>query len=150
MKKLAILTLTFLALTGSAYAVNIGDLENARGYSYMYRMNGQQYYADNRVIVRAGEGNNYEIIAKTYSHQGAMYYMTEYINHYYFNQDADTIYRTQDEINLIDARTGQILRRNIKKNPKLKELKPDTYGYMQAIYSKNMAIAAGQLKEVSN
>ncbi|EFL57011.1 hypothetical protein HMPREF9684_0128 [Veillonella atypica ACS-134-V-Col7a] len=150
MKKLAILTLTFLTLTGSAYAVNIGDLENARGYSYMYRMNGQQYYADNRVIVRAGEGNNYEIIAKTYSHQGAMYYMTEYINHYYFNQDADTIYWTQDEINLIDARTGQILRRNIKKNPKLKELKPDTYGYMQAIYSKNMAIAAGQLKEVSN
>ena len=150
MKKLAILTLTFFALTGSAYAVNIGDLENARGYSYMYRMNGQQYYADNRVIVRAGEGNNYEIIAKTYSHQGAMYYMTEYINHYYFNQDADSIYWTQDEINLIDARTGQILRRNIKKNPKLKELKPDTYGYMQAIYSKNMAIAAGQLKEVSN
>lgn len=150
MKKLAILALTFLTLTGSAYAVNIGDLENARGYSYMYRMNGQQYYADNRVIVRAGEGNNYEIIAKTYSHQGAMYYMTEYINHYYFNQDADTIYWTQDEINLIDARTGQILRRNIKKNPKLKELKPDTYGYMQAIYSKNMAIAAGQLKEVSN
>ena len=114
MKKLAILTLTFLALTGSAYAVNIGDLENARGYSYMYRMNGQQYYADNRVIVRAGEGNNYEIIAKTYSHQGAMYYMTEYINHYYFNQDADTIYLTQYEINLIDARTGKILRRNIK------------------------------------
>ena len=150
MKKLAILTLAFCALVGSAHAVNIGDLENARGYSYMYRMNGQQYYADNRVIVRAGEGNNYEIIAKTYSHQGAMYYMTEYINHYYFNQDADTIYWTQDEINLIDARTGQILRHNIKKNPKLKELKPDTYGYMQAIYSKNMAIAAGQLKEVSN
>ena len=150
MKNLAILTLTFCALVGSAHAVNIGDLENARGYSYIYRMNGQQYYADNRVIVRAGEGNNYEIIAKTYSHQGAMYYMTEYINHYYFNQDADTIYWTQDEINLIDARTGQILRRNIKKNPKLKELKPDTYGYMQAIYSKNMAIAAGQLKEVSN
>ena len=150
MKKLAILTLTFVTLMSSAQAVNIGDLENARGYSYMYRMNGQQYYADNRVIARAGEGNNYEIIAKTYSHQGAMYYMTEYINHYYFNQDEDTIYWTQDEINLIDARTGQILRRNIKKNPKLKELKPDTYGYMQAIYSKNMAIAAGQLKEVSH
>lgn len=150
MKKLAILTLTFVTLMSSAQAVNIGDLENARGYSYMYRMNGQQYYADNRVIVRAGEGNNYEIIAKTYSHQGAMYYMTEYINHYYFNQDEDMIYWTQDEINLIDARTGQILRRNIKKNPKLKELKPDTYGYMQAIYSKNMAIAAGQLKEVSH
>ncbi|WP_456155686.1 hypothetical protein [Veillonella sp.] len=150
MKKLAILTLTFVTLMSSAQAVNIGDLENARGYSYMYRMNGQQYYADNRVIVRAGEGNNYEIIAKTYSHQGAMYYMTEYINHYYFNQDEDTIYWTQDEINLIDARTGQLLRRNIKQNPKLKELKPDTYGYMQAIYSKNMAIAAGQLKEVSN
>jgi len=150
MKKLAILTLTFVTLMSSAQAVNIGDLENARGYSYMYRMNGQQYYADNHVIVRAGEGNNYEIIAKTYSHQGAMYYMTEYINHYYFNQDEDTIYWTQDEINLIDARTGQILRRNIKKNPKLKELKPDTYGYMQAIYSKNMAIAAGQLKEVSH
>lgn len=150
MKKLAILTLTFVTLMSSAQAVNIGDLENARGYSYMYRMNGQQYYADNRVIVRAGEGNNYEIIAKTYSHQGAMYYMTEYINHYYFNQDEDMIYWTQDEINLIDARTGQILRRNIKKSSKLKELKPDTYGYMQAIYSKNMAIAAGQLKEVSN
>ena len=122
MKKLAILTLTFVTLMSSAQAVNIGDLENARGYSYMYRMNGQQYYADNHVIVRAGEGNNYEIIAKTYSHQGAMYYMTEYINHYYFNQDEDTIYWTQDEINLIDARTGQILRRNIKKNSKLKEL----------------------------
>lgn len=150
MKKVAILTLTCLTLMGSVQAVNIDDLENARGYSYMYRMNGQQYYADNRVLVRAGEGNNYEIIAKTYSHQGAMYYMTEYINHYYFNQDADTIYWTQDEINLIDARTGQLLRRNIKKNPKLKELKPDTYGYMQAIYSKNMAIASGQLKEVTN
>lgn len=150
MKKVAILTLACLTLMGSVQAVNIGDLENARGYSYMYRMNGQQYYADNRVLVRAGEGNNYEVIAKTYSHQGAMYYMTEYINHYYFNQDADTIYWTQDEINLIDARTGQLLRRNIKKNPKLKELKPDTYGYMQAIYSKNMAIASGQLKEVTN
>lgn len=150
MKKVAILTLACLTLMGSVQAVNIGDLENARGYSYMYRMNGQQYYADNHVLVRAGEGNNYEIIAKTYSHQGAMYYMTEYINHYYFNQDADTIYWTQDEINLIDARTGQLLRRNIKKNPKLKELKPDTYGYMQAIYSKNMAIASGQLKEVTN
>ena len=150
MKKVAILTLTCLTLMGSVQAVNIDDLENARGYSYMYRMNGQQYYADNRVLVRAGEGNNYEIIAKTYSHQGAMYYMTEYINHYYFNQDADTIYWTQDEINLIDARTGQLLRRNIKKNPKLKELKPDTYGYMQAIYSNNMAIASGQLKEVTN
>lgn len=150
MKKVAILTLACLTLMGSVQAVNIGDLENARGYSYMYRMNGQQYYADNRVLVRAGEGNNYEIIAKTYSHQGAMYYMTEYINHYYFNQDADTIYWTQDEINLIDARTGQLLRRNIKKNPKLKELKLDTYGYMQAIYSKNMAIASGQLKEVTN
>lgn len=150
MKKVAILTLACLTLMGSVQAVNIGDLENARGYSYMYRMNGQQYYADNRVLVRAGEGNNYEIIAKTYSHQGAMYYMTEYINHYYFNQDADTIYWTQDEINLIDARTGQLLRRNIKKNPKLKELKPDTYGYMQAIYSRNMAIASGQLKEVTN
>lgn len=150
MKKVAILTLAGLTLMGSVQAVNIGDLENARGYSYMYRMNGQQYYAENRVLVRAGEGNNYEIIAKTYSHQGAMYYMTEYINHYYFNQDADTIYWTQDEINLIDARTGQLLRRNIKKNPKLKELKPDTYGYMQAIYSKNMAIASGQLKEVTN
>lgn len=150
MKKVVILTLTCLTLMGSVQAVNIGDLENARGYSYMYRMNGQQYYADNRVLVRAGEGNNYKIIAKTYSHQGAMYYMTEYINHYYFNQDADTIYWTQDEINLIDARTGQLLRRNIKKNPKLKELKPDTYGYMQAIYSKNMAIASGQLKEVTN
>lgn len=150
MKKVAILTLAGLTLMGSVQAVNIGDLENARGYSYMYRMNGQQYYAENRVLVRAGEGNNYEIIAKTYSHQGAMYYMTEYINHYYFNQDADTIYWTQDEINLIDARTGQLLRRNIKKNPKLKELKPDTYGYMQAIYSKNIAIASGQLKEVTN
>ena len=150
MKKVAILTLACLTLMGSVQAVNIGDLDNARCYSYMYRMNGQQYYADNRVLVRAGEGNNYEIIAKTYSHQGAMYYMTEYINHYYFNQDADTIYWTQDEINLIDARTGQLLRRNIKKNPKLKELKPDTYGYMQAIYSKNMAIASGQLKEVTN
>lgn len=67
MKKVAILTLTCLTLMGSVQAVNIGDLENARGYSYMYRMNGQQYYADNRVLVRAGEGNNYEIIAKTYS-----------------------------------------------------------------------------------
>lgn len=43
-------------LNGSAYAVNIGDLENARGYSYMYRMNGQQYYADNRVTFVPGEG----------------------------------------------------------------------------------------------
>ena len=58
MKKVAILTLTCLTLMGSVQAVNIGDLENARGYSYMYRMNGQQYYADNRVLVRAGEGNN--------------------------------------------------------------------------------------------
>ena len=121
-EKISYSNATFLALTGSAYAVNIGDLENARGYSYMYRMNGQQYYADNRVIsfvqAKAITTNH----RKTYSHQGAMYYMTEYINHYYFNQDADTIYWTQDEINLIDARTGQILRRNIKKNPKLKEL----------------------------
>ena len=26
-------------------AVNIADLENARGYAYLYRMNGQNYYA---------------------------------------------------------------------------------------------------------
>ena len=85
-------------------AVNIADLENARGYAYLYRMNGQNYYAEQRVKVIAGEGNNFEIIGRTYSHQGAQYYMTEYINHYYFDQDNDTIQWVQDQRNIIDAR----------------------------------------------
>lgn len=130
-------------------AVNINDLENAYGFSYMYRMNGQQYYAQNSVEVRPGEGNSYEIIAKTYSHQGAMYYMTEYVNHYYFNQEDGTIHWMQDEINLVDARTGALLRKEFKKHKKLRLLKPDTYGYIQAEYFRNIAIAAGQLKEVN-
>ena len=50
-------------------AVNIADLENARGYAYLYRMNGQNYYAEQRVKVIAGEGNKFEIIGRTYSHQ---------------------------------------------------------------------------------
>ena len=54
-------------------AVNIADLENARGYAYLYRMNGQNYYAEQRVKVIAGEGNKFEIIGRTYSHQGAQY-----------------------------------------------------------------------------
>ena len=35
-----------------------------------------------------------------------------------------------------------------KKRPKAKliTLKPDTYGYMQAIYWRDLAVAAGQLK----
>ena len=37
------------------------DLENARGYAYLYRMNGQNYYAEQRVKVIAGEGNKFEI-----------------------------------------------------------------------------------------
>ena len=131
-------------------AVNIADLENARGYAYLYRMNGQNYYAEQRVKVIAGEGNKFEIVARTYSHQGAQYYMTEYINHYYFDQDADTIQWVQEQRNIIDARTGRVLREEKRPKAKLITLKPDTYGYMQAIYSKNMAIAAGQLKEVSN
>ncbi len=85
-------------------AVNIADLENALGYAYLYRMNGQNYYAEQRVKVIAGEGNKFEIIGRTYSHQGAQYYMTEYINHYYFDQDNDTIQWVQDQRNIIDAR----------------------------------------------
>ena len=94
----------------SSQAVNIADLENARGYAYLYRMNGQNYYAEQRVKVIAGEGNKFEIIGRTYSHQGAQYYMTEYINHYYFDQDNDTIQWVQDQRNIIDARTGKVLR----------------------------------------
>ena len=99
-------------------AVNIADLENARGYAYLYRMNGQNYYAEQRVKVIAGEGNKFEIVARTYSHQGAQYYMTEYINHYYFDQDADTIQWVQEQRNIIDARTGRVLRE--EKRPKAK------------------------------
>ena len=127
-------------------AVNIADLENARGYAYLYRMNGQNYYAEQRVKVIAGEGNKFEIVARTYSHQGAQYYMTEYINHYYFDQDADTIQWVQEQRNIIDARTGRVLREEKRPKAKLITLKPDTYGYMQAIYCRDLAVAAGQLK----
>ena len=111
-------------------AVNIADLENARGYAYLYRMNGHKF----------------EIIGRTYSHQGAQYYMTEYINHYYFDQDADTIQWVQEQRNIIDARTGRVLREEKRPKAKLITLKPDTYGYMQAIYWRDLAVAAGQLK----
>ena len=127
-------------------AVNIADLENARGYAYLYRMNGQNYYAEQRVKVIAGEGNKFEIVARTYSHQGAQYYMTEYINHYYFDQDADTIQWVQEQRNIIDARTDRVLREEKRPKAKLITLKPDTYGYMQAIYWRDLAVAAGQLK----
>ena len=127
-------------------AVNIADLENARGYAYLYRMNGQNYYAEQRVKVIAGEGNKFEIVARTYSHQGAQYYMTEYINHYYFDQDADTIQWVQEQRNIIDARTGRVLREEKRPKAKLITLKPDTYGYMQAIFLRDLAVAAGQLK----
>lgn len=151
MKKFLLIVAAFTILgILPSQAVNIADLENARGYAYLYRMNGQNYYAEQRVKVIAGEGNNFEIIGRTYSHQGAQYYMTEYINHYYFDQDNDTIQWVQDQRNIIDARTGKVLREEKRNKAKLITLKPDTYGYMQAIYSKNMAIAAGQLKEVSN
>lgn len=149
MKKLLYTTLlcSLLATTvASVHAVTLDDLESARGYSYMYRMHGQRYYSANNVAVYAGEGTNYEIVVKTYSHQGAMYYMTEYVNHYYFNQEADTIHWKQDEINIIDARTGEVLRKEYKTKSKPRLLKADTYGYEQAIYYKNLAIAAGQLK----
>ena len=151
MKKFLLIAAAFTILgILPSQAVNIADLENARGYAYLYRMNGQNYYAEQRVKVIAGEGNNFEIIGRTYSHQGAQYYMTEYINHYYFDQDNDTIQWVQDQRNIIDARTGKVLREEKRNKAKLITLKPDTYGYMQAIYSKNMAIAAGQLKEVSH
>ena len=127
-------------------AVNIADLENARGYAYLYRMNGQNYYAEQRVKVIAGEGNKFEIVTRTYSHQGAQYYMTEYINHYYFDQDADTIQWVQEQRNIIDARTGRVLREEKRPKAKLITLKQDTYGYMQAIYWRDLAVAAGQLK----
>ena len=127
-------------------AVNIADLENARGYAYLYRMNGQNYYAEQHVKVIAGEGNKFEIVARTYSHQGAQYYMTEYINHYYFDQDADTIQWVQEQRNIIDARTGRVLREEKRPKAKLITLKTDTYGYMQAIYWRDLAVAAGQLK----
>ena len=104
-------------------AVNIADLENARGYAYLYRMNGQNYYAEQRVKVIAGEGNKFEIVARTYSHQGAQYYMTEYINHYYFDQDADTIQWVQEQRNIIDARTGRVLREEKRPKAKLITLK---------------------------
>ena len=60
--------------------------------------------------------------------------MTEYINHYYFDQDADTIQWVQEQRNIIDARTGRVLREEKRPKAKLITLKPDTYGYMQAIY----------------
>ncbi|MBF1764233.1 MAG: hypothetical protein HXP18_10115, partial [Veillonella sp.] len=111
MKKFLLIAAAFTILgILPSQAVNIADLENARGYAYLYRMNGQNYYAEQRVKVIAGEGNKFEIIGRTYSHQGAQYYMTEYINHYYFDQDNDTIQWVQDQRNIIDARTGKVLR----------------------------------------
>ena len=134
MKKFLLIAAAFTILgILPSQAVNIADLENARGYAYLYRMNGQNYYAEQRVKVIAGEGNNFEIIGRTYSHQGAQYYMTEYINHYYFDQDNDTIQWVQDQRNIIDARTGKVLREEKRNKAKLITLKPDTYGYMQAI-----------------
>lgn len=80
MKKFLLIAAAFTILgILPSQAVNIADLENARGYAYLYRMNGQNYYAEQRVKVIAGEGNKFEIIGRTYSHQGAQYYMTEYI-----------------------------------------------------------------------
>lgn len=147
MKKFLLIAAAFTILgILPSQAVNIADLENARGYAYLYRMNGQNYYAEQRVKVIAGEGNNFEIIGRTYSHQGAQYYMTEYINHYYFDQDNDTIQWVQDQRNIIDARTGKVLREEKRNKAKLIALKPDTYGYMQAIYWRDLAVAAGQLK----
>lgn len=147
MKKFLLIAAAFTILgILPSQAVNIADLENARGYAYLYRMNGQNYYAEQRVKVIAGEGNNFEIIGRTYSHQGAQYYMTEYINHYYFDQDNDTIQWVQDQRNIIDARTGKVLREEKRNKAKLITLKADTYGYMQAIYWRDLAIAAGQLK----
>ena len=147
MKKFLLIAAAFTILgILPSQAVNIADLENARGYAYLYRMNGQNYYAEQRVKVIAGEGNKFEIIGRTYSHQGAQYYMTEYINHYYFDQDNDTIQWVQDQRNIIDARTGKLLREEKRNKAKLIILKPDTYGYMQAIYWRDLAVAAGQLK----
>lgn len=147
MKKFLLIAAAFTILgILPSQAVNIADLENARGYAYLYRMNGQNYYAEQRVKVIAGEGNNFEIIGRTYSHQGAQYYMTEYINHYYFDQDNDTIQWVQDQRNIIDARTGKVLREEKRNKAKLITLKPDTYGYMPAIYWRDLAVAAGQLK----
>ena len=147
MKKFLLIAAAFTILgILPSQAVNIADLENARGYAYLYRMNGQNYYAEQRVKVIAGEGNNFEIIGRTYSHQGAQYYMTEYINHYYFDQDNDTIQWVQDQRNIIDARTGKVLREEKRNKAKLITLKPDTYGYMQASYWRDLAVAAGQLK----
>ena len=147
MKKFLLIAAAFTILgILPSQAVNIADLENARGYAYLYRMNGQNYYAEQRVKVIAGEGNNFEIIGRTYSHQGAQYYMTEYINHYYFDQDNDTIQWVQDQRNIIDARTGKVLREEKRNKAKLITLKSDTYGYMQAIYWRDLAVAAGQLK----
>ena len=147
MKKFLLIAAAFTILgILPSQAVNIADLENARGYAYLYRMNGQNYYAEQRVKVIAGEGNNFEIIGRTYSHQGAQYYMTEYINHYYFDQDNDTIQWVQDQRNIIDARTGKVLREEKRNKAKLITLKPDTYGYTQAIYWRDLAVAAGQLK----
>ena len=147
MKKFLLIAAAFTILgILPSQAVNIADLENARGYAYLYRMNGQNYYAEQRVKVIAGEGNNFEIIGRTYSHQGAQYYMTEYINHYYFDQDNDTIQWVQDQRNIIDARTGKVLREEKRNKAKLITLKPDTYAYMQAIYWRDLAVAAGQLK----
>ena len=147
MKKFLLIAAAFTILgILPSQAVNIADLENARGYAYLYRMNGQNYYAEQRVKVIAGEGNNFEIIGRTYSHQGAQYYMTEYINHYYFDQDNDTIQWVQDQRNIIDARTGKVLREEKRNKAKLITLKPDTYGYMQAIYWRDLAVAAWQLK----
>lgn len=146
-KKILLVTLLYIVSAFPAQAVNIGDLENARGFAYLYRMNGQNYYAEERVQIIPGVGNNFEIIARTYSHQGAQYYMTEYINHYYFDQDNDTVQWVQDARNIIDARSGKLLREHKRTNAKRITLKPDTYGYMQAMYTKNLAIASGQLKE---
>ena len=147
MKKILLIAAAFTILgILPSQAVNIADLENARGYAYLYRMNGQNYYAEQRVKVIAGEGNKFEIVARTYSHQGAQYYMTEYINHYYFDQDADTIQWVQEQRNIIDARTGRVLREEKRPKAKLITLKADTYGYMQAIYWRDLAVAAGQLK----
>ena len=101
---------------------------------------------NNALKVIAGEGNKFEIIGRTYSHQGAPYYMTEYINHYYFDQDAIQFNGSKNNVILSMPVQVEILREEKRPKGKLITLKA-RYLWLYASYLlRDLAVAAGQLK----
>ena len=145
MKKLIIAALLAIC-TMSAQAITLPELANYNSYIELPNaMNEKQFMPINVEVVNTSD-HPLEIITPIYSYMPSYknFIITEFVKHYYYDFNRRSIVLELTQTNLIDGRSGKVLKQSNHKPPKRIELQPNTYGYLEAMIALGNAQRIGK------